>query len=153
MPKFDQAFLKVSKEHTIMQDYGAEIARVIAEDDCAELQRITKNIRSDFEDHFQLEEKIIFPAALLCLSSLEISDLIISLTKEHGLFECDIQTIVQFVDCEAKNNTISSELKTYLEDFVSRLEAHGKREMEDLFPRLDNDKRARQIIQDLLSET
>lgn len=153
MPNFDQAFLRVSKEHAIMQEYVSDLRQVVESNDCRKLQKITENIRADFEDHFQIEEKIIFPAALLCLTTLETADLIITLSKEHGLFECDVQTIIQFVDCESKNNSISTELKVFLEGFINRLEKHAKREMDELFPKLDTDKRAQKIIQDLLKET
>jgi iron-sulfur cluster repair protein YtfE (RIC family) len=153
MPQYNEAFLKVSKEHTIVKKYIWDLKSVLESDNCVQLQEAIQNIKADLLDHFNLEERIIFPAALICLPSLEMADRIIRLSREHGVFESDVPTIIQFVECHDPNQPISQELGMFIQNFIERLETHARIEMDELFPKMDQDKRCLKVIQDLLEET
>lgn len=153
MPQYNEAFLKVSKEHTIVKKYIDNLKSVLESDNCVQLQEAVKNMKADLIDHFNLEERIIFPTALICLPSLEMADRIIRLSREHGAFESDVPTMLQFVECHDPDQPIGQELKTFILHFIERIERHARIEMEDLFPKMDRNKRCLKIIQDLLEET
>ncbi|HDQ45695.1 MAG TPA: hemerythrin domain-containing protein [bacterium] len=153
MPKYSEAFLKASKEHVIVNQYVSKLKAVLESEDGIRLRQAVATLEADLTDHFNLEERILFPTALLCLPSLEMADRILGLTREHGVFESDVQAILHVVRSPETDRAIPPELKTRVQDFIDRLDAHARIEMDDLFPKMDRDKRSLAVIRDLLTET
>ncbi len=153
--KFTDAFLQLSKEHIIYQQYINQLNDLIQEGtDVGNfnlLKKIVLNIKNDLLDHFQLEEQVLFPAALLSLPSVAMADQILYLTREHGAFERDTETLIQIVKCQPGDNPdIPQLLIDFLKTYTDNLDKHARTEMEDLFPKLDEDKRCIEIIRDFV---
>lgn len=153
--KFTDAFLQVSKEHIIYQQYINQLKDLIHEGTDAGnfdlLKKIVLNIKNDLLDHFQLEEQVLFPAALLSLPSVEMADQILLLTREHGAFERDTETLIQIVNCQpADNQDIPQQLIDFLKTYTDNLDQHARTEMDELFPKLDADKKCIEVIRDFV---
>ena len=149
--KVDATFLNISKEHTLIQKYLIEFEAILNQGFLShsflELKKSIKTFKGDFLDHFQLEETFLFPTALLCIPSVENIDLILCLQKEHGCFEKEIEFILEQVRIQPeKDLQIHEILFKQLSDFTARMSAHAETEMSQLFPQLDADSRAQEII-------
>lgn len=153
--KFDNAFLKISKEHQIVQRYTDLFGKLVQSGpragNFAALSDVVKTLKQDLSDHFQLEEQVLFPAALLALPSVDMADQILLLTREHGAFERDTATLIQIVTCHPQDNPdIPQETLDFLKTYTDNLKKHAQMEMSDLFPKMDADKRCREVIREFI---
>jgi hypothetical protein len=96
--------LKLSNEHRIIMNYVVRLEKALEEGDYSGLVASWKAVEVDFQReiqaHFSLEERVIFPSALLGLSTAESVVLVLSLQKEHGIVEGLLAEIVTLVDVD-----------------------------------------------------
>ena len=153
--QFTNAFLQISKEHKIVKEFITDFKSLIdAGPQAGNLQTLkdkTKILKEDLFEHFQLEEQVLFPAALLAMPSVELADRILLLTREHGAFERDVMTLKQIVACHPeKDPNIPQNTLDFLVTFVENLESHTRIEMDELFPRMDQNKKCTEVIRDFV---
>ena len=151
--KVDGRFLKISKEHEIVKHYLQSFQQVIDQGILADtfpaVKDKMKTFRQDFEHHFEVEELFLFPTALLCISTFSVIDLILKLQKEHGMFLKDVERIEDLVRSQREDDKQMHELLfNQIKQFTIEMEQHVKDEMNILFPQLDGNDRALQIIKD-----
>lgn len=151
--KVDGRFLKISREHEIINKYLQSFQEIIDQGMLADTFSVVtdqmKTFRQDIENHFEVEELFLFPTALLCIPSVPMIDLILRLQKEHGMFLKDVERIEELVRSQPEGDKQIHELLfTMIENFTGLMEQHARDEMNDLFPQLDDNKRAQEIIKD-----
>lgn len=96
----------------------------------------------EMKNHFELEERIFFPAFCLSIHSAEIARVVLQLQKEHGYFEKDAELLKQFL--AGKDLESALENRVFEETFsvlVQRLTKHALRETNELFPLIDSNRR------------
>ena len=94
----NEKYLNASKEHTQVFDYldtfKFYLKRGNTDFTVKDVKKTLTRFEKDIKDHFRLEEEVLFPAALVCMPSLEVIDQILALQKEHGYFEKDLETLI-----------------------------------------------------------
>lgn len=147
--------LKHSDEHRVIIESVTEFDRIAGEKDSAEVvKKLTgwKNmLEKELPEHFRLEETIFFPAALSGKKPVEIIRIVLDLTREHGLMECGIESLVRKIDALEEDAARLDEVLTKdAREFLSILKTHAEREVKELFPFIDTDPYAKAVLRDLL---
>ena len=154
--KVDEKFLKISQEHTLILDYIVQFEELLAKDASsgavADLTAILPSFEKDIEEHFLLEEEILFPAALTCLKDLDVIDRVLLLQKEHGYFERDLEFICRLVENHPNDaKKMSAECYQRLQAYTEALREHARVEMEDIFAKMDKSRQCQKLIEGLTS--
>jgi len=154
--KVDEKFLKISQEHTLILDYIVRFEDVLDKDAStgavADLTTILPSFEKDIEEHFLLEEQVLFPAALTCLKDLDVIDKVLLLQKEHGYFERDLEFICRLVENHPDDvKKIPAECHQRLQAYTEALKEHARVEMEDVFAAMDKSRRCQKLIEGLTS--
>jgi iron-sulfur cluster repair protein YtfE (RIC family) len=151
--KIEGKFLKIAQEHEIVMAHLSKLKEILKNprDGLKMLEEILPVFQSDMRQHFKIEERFLFPAALLSMPSVEIVDMITILVKEHGYTERDIQALKSLVENQPDGSS-AEEIMDLLEKITGDIEKHALIEIEDLFAKMDNNKRCRKIIQGILLE-
>jgi len=149
--KVDEQFLRLSMEHTLIKDYIQTFENILCDsDDPISFQKfikIMKRFKKDLLDHFNLEERVLFPAALSCLSSLEIVDTVLLMTKEHGYLERDLDLILGIMQQKKSSKpALPDDLQEPLKVFTQFLKKHAQIEMESVFRPMDESRRCGRIL-------
>jgi iron-sulfur cluster repair protein YtfE (RIC family) len=151
--KIEGKFLKIAQEHEIVMAHLSKLKEILKNprDGLKRLEEMLSVFQSDMRHHFKIEERFLFPAALLSMPTIEIVDMIMMLEKEHGYTERDIQTLKSLVENHPEGSS-AEEIMDLLEKIAADIEKHALIEIEDLFPKMDDNKRCRKIIQGILLE-
>jgi iron-sulfur cluster repair protein YtfE (RIC family) len=154
--KIEGRFLKIAQEHEQVLDYLDRIKHFLdpgkTAADFSEIQNLFTKFKPDILHHFKIEERFLFPAALLSMPEIELTDMILTLQKEHGFFERDIGMIENAISENPAGNRIPDELKKLLKKLIADLENHAAIELDQLFPRMDANKKCSKIIKGILLE-
>ena len=149
--KIKEKFLKISREHEIIKDYVLKFQDILYDKSANPMRALRKAVKSfehDLLAHFKLEETFIFPTALLCMQDIHIVDLVLTLQKSHGHFERDMRDLLNMIqDTDNAQKDIPEHIKAHVSAFSKNMLEHAEYEMNDLFPKLDENKRANEIIQ------
>ena len=104
--KVDEQYLRLSMEHTLILDAIQGFEEILSKPGAPQsfptLKEKMKTFETDCRDHFDLEERVLFPAALACLSSLEIVDTVLLMQKEHGYLERDLDGLLTLIQKQPK---------------------------------------------------
>jgi len=153
--KVSEAFLKLSMEHTQVLDHLKQLQAILKGKKTGmgrRLGRETAAFARDLRKHFELEEMVLFPTAMICIPALENIDRVLVLQKEHGIFETEMEDLLQVLRNPAQMNKRPSDaLIRCFQSLIRRLKKHADIEMRDLFPRLDDSRRAQKIIRGFVS--
>lgn len=149
--KVDEQFLRMSMEHTLILEAIRSFEEILSKPDAPQsflnLKEKMKTFEKDCEDHFNLEEKVLFPAALACLSSLEIVDTVLLMQKEHGYLERDLDDLLTLIQNQPKKMpTIPEEIQDPFISFCALLKEHADVEMEDIFRPMDESRHCRKFL-------
>lgn len=146
----DRQYLKISREHQIVKDYILKFQNILFEEKSNTMKLLRnafKHFEEDMISHFRLEEIFIFPTALLCIPDITTADLVLKLQKEHGYFERDLKAILQMIEDTPKPvKEIPDPIKKVIGSFSTSFIHHAENEMNVLYPEIDNNKRANEII-------
>lgn len=147
--KVDEKFLKASKEHIIIHNHIQLFQDLLAKESTDEwrhlLQQALGPFESDIRAHFELEEQVLFPAALTCLSSLEICDMVLKFQKEHGYFEKDLMMLQSRLSTET-----DEDLRAFLEQFLKQFREHALAETQQLYYLMDREKACQRLIKGII---
>jgi hemerythrin-like domain-containing protein len=149
--KVNEQFLRLSMEHTLIIEYIGSFEKIIRKSNTAgsfpEFKKVMKVFKKDILDHFNLEERVLFPAALACLTSLEIVDTVLSLQKEHGYLERDLDSLYGHIRKQERTmQTLSVNLVSLLKAFTRMLKNHAQIEIESVFRPMDENRRCGRIL-------
>jgi len=149
--KVDEQFLRLSMEHTLILDYINTFEKILHESSTPfsfpELLNTLKKFKKDLQDHLNLEERVLFPAALSCLSSLEIVDTVLLMQKEHGYLERDLETLQHLIQLKPRTTKIFPQnILDRLKGFTGLLKKHAQIEMESIFRPMDESRRCGRIL-------
>ena len=154
----EEKYLKASREHSVIYDHIQKFDVLIngktGPDTVRQLKELTITFAEDLDQHFVTEEQVLFPAALYCLQSLDIYDLVLVLQKEHGYLERDFAEIsdrIQFLSSRQKK--IPEDLKTCMNRFLQALKQHAGVEIEDLFKKMDDARVCTKLIKGITIPT
>jgi hemerythrin-like domain-containing protein len=153
--KVDEQFLRLSMEHTLILDVIHDFHDVLSKPDAKEsfhnIKRMTEAFEKDCRDHFNLEETVLFPAALACLSSLDSVDVVLLLQKEHGYLERDLDSLLDFLQNQPETTvTIPGDLQIQMQSFCTMLDKHAQIEMKEVFRLMDESRHCQKILKGFL---
>jgi hemerythrin-like domain-containing protein len=152
----DNMVAKIAKEHQIITKYVAEFNKRYKTKD----KEFFKGIASFFDfmekdllRHFQFEEVVIFPASMMGDSKYGNILMVMSLQKEHGIIENQLQVLIsELKDRKASHQKLSNELVDRLKDFFELLKNHTKREVTDLYPMIDENSKSKALLKVYIKE-
>lgn len=149
--KIEGKFLKIAHEHEIVMAHLSNLKEILKDrkNGLNRLEEMLPVFKSDMRQHFRIEERFLFPAALLSMPSIELVDMIMALTKEHGYTERDIQTLEFLVEKKSDASSVE-DIMDLLEKIIGDIEKHALIEIDQLFPKMDSDKKCRKIVQGIL---
>lgn len=139
-----------SKEHKLILETLGELESVLHLSSRDELVTKLKSIIETFQKriliHQQMEEKVIFQAALEVLHSEKIVALTLRLQKEHGQFTATIESLIFKIWNMDFNDNLLMRLSNELKDLTTAIKKHSLTEVKELFPILSNNLRCKQLI-------
>ncbi|MBN2104031.1 hemerythrin domain-containing protein [bacterium] len=150
--KVESKFIRIAQEHEIVLDYLEKLKSMLnlaPRDRLQKLREMLPVFKSDMRHHFQIEERFLFPAALLAMPSVELVDRVLMLQKEHGYTERDMDILEKMVENEPEETEAIFQL---MSDIIEDTERHAKIEMDDIFPKMDADKKCQKIISGIILE-
>jgi iron-sulfur cluster repair protein YtfE (RIC family) len=154
--KVEGRFLKIAQEHNQVLDYLDRITNLLASEKsgsaCSYMKNLLKEFKADLLHHFKIEEHFLFPAALLSMPGIDLTDMILSMQKEHGFFERDIGVIEEQLLEIPDKDPIPDDLSRLLKKLITDLEKHADTEIDQLFPRMEANKKCSKIIKGILLE-
>jgi len=151
--KIEGKFIKIAQEHEVVMQYIDKLKNISkqpAEKKMAQLHELWPAFQSDMKHHYKIEERFLFPAALLTMPSIELIDMMLTLQKEHGYSERDMARMKALLDSQTVDTASVSQL---LGTMIQDLEEHARIEMEQLFPQMDKNKKCRELIRGILLES
>jgi len=94
-------------------------------------------------DHFEFEEKNIFPVCLLNLASPELVKLILELQKDHGVILTKTEDFLRraTANIRSPNEETTADLKLKGKEILDILLVHASKEDDDLIPIIEKNKK------------
>ena len=149
--KIDNMVAKISKEHKIITDYVVKFNKSLQIRDKEFFKGIAaffNFLKKDLLQHFRFEEVVIFPASIVAEPRYENILMIMSLQKEHGLLENQLQVLNAEINAlKLAREKLSNELIERIKLFFDELKIHAKREMTDVFPMIDANPKSKALIE------
>lgn len=147
---------KIAKEHLIITKYVAEFNKKLKTRDKEFFKGIVSFfdfLEKDLLSHFRFEEVVIFPASIIGESEYGNVLMVMSLQKEHGTIENQLQVLMSEIKgLKASHEKLSNKLIDKIKDFFELLKAHAKREMTDLFPMVDANAKSKALLEIYIKE-
>ena len=110
-------------------------------------------LANDLRGHFLFEEMVIFPAAIAGKPAYENILMVMSLQKDHGVLEENLNAlIVQLNDLKINRQKLTTELINQIKAFFDALKAHARSEMTDLFPMVDATPESKALMEKYAAE-
>ncbi len=142
---------KIAKEHKIITDYVVKFKESLKNRDkkfFKGLATFFDFLEKDLKQHFRFEETIIFPAAISGDTQYDNVLLVLSLAKEHGMFETQLQALQSEIkQIQVSREKLSTDLIDRIKEFLDALKTHAKREITDLFPMVDANPASKDLLQ------
>jgi len=142
---------KISQEHKIIIDYVAKFNKSYKEQDEEFFKGIAtffNFLEKDLLAHFRYEEVVIFPASITGESNYGNTLMVMSLQKEHGLLENQLQCLIDELKIvKSSHEKLTSELIEKIKLFIDALKTHAKREMTDLYPMLNDSAKCKALLE------
>lgn len=156
--KTDSIVLQLSREHGVMFDGARRLWQLIEADDheklLPELTAFLQSTGENIASHFEVEEKVFFPAALLAFSSYEMARLVLRLQKEHGVLTIGLCRLIRMTEGEILEGGRLSDISlAAVSNFLAELVAHAERETETLFPMLEQNDTGKRLIKEYILES
>ena len=141
---------KLSNEHKIIIDYVARFNKSYQEQDkdfFKGLVTFFDFLEKDLLAHFRYEEIVIFPASIVGESNYGNTLMVMSLQKEHGLLENQLQCLRNELKAlQSSREKLTQELIERVRAFIDALKDHAKREMTDLYPMLNANTKSKALL-------
>ncbi len=144
----DNAILKLSKEHQLINHYAARFTTNQKKPDPAfleDLPSFLSFLEKDLKKHFRMEEILFFPAALNGDPSYETSLLVLHLQKEHGILETRLKTVLAAGKRVQQGKDAALAFQK-IGAFFEVLKNHARLEITELFPLIDKNKNCTALL-------
>jgi len=147
---------KISREHKIITEYVVKFNQSLKNRD----KKFFKGI-ADFFDflekdlllHFQFEEIVIFPTAIVGESKYDNILMVMTLQKEHGMIENQLKNLMSEIKgLKQSHKKLTMELINKIKLFFNDLKTHAKREMTELFPMVDANPKSKALLKIYIKE-
>ncbi|NOY70380.1 MAG: hemerythrin domain-containing protein [Deltaproteobacteria bacterium] len=149
----ENATAKIAGEHKLITDYVERFLKAYKHRDKAffgELSAFMSLMEKELYNHFSLEERVFFPAAVHGAKDYDITLMVLNLQKEHGLLETRLSGILKNKYAIVSGRMENPLVKT-IADFLKDLGSHAEMEMRDLFPAMDENIRCKTLMERYLS--
>lgn len=147
---------KLSNEHKIIIDYVAKFNKSYKDRDKEFFKGLItffKFLEKDLLAHFRYEEVVIFPASIMGEFSYDNTLMVMTLQKEHGLLESQLQGLTgELKALKSSHEKLSSDLMEKIKTFMDDVKAHAKREMTDLYPMLNANAKCKALLEIYIKE-
>ena len=147
----DNYIAKLSREHQIITKYVAEFNNKLKSRDKEFFKGIASFfdfLAKDLKQHFSFEEVVIFPAAIIGSPQIDNVLMIMTLQKEHGLLENELDHLMfELNDLKISRQKLSNELINKVAAFFDLLKTHAKREITDLYPMIDANPESKALLE------
>lgn len=131
---------RLIRDHESTSEYAEDLEKVLGflhdEEAWRKIQPIDDFFKCNLIEHFNFEEKIIFPAILLKIANTESVKLILELQKEHGSILKELEAFRQIIS-GAKfplDKDTAIRLGAVARNIINSLLAHAAKEDENLLP-------------------
>jgi iron-sulfur cluster repair protein YtfE (RIC family) len=112
----------------------------------SELRKIVEPFKEKMLMHQQLEEQVIFSAALETIPTDTIIRTVLHLQKEHGYFESSLDSIIQNLQLLEESQQNRLLIENEIKKLVLNIKKHSLMEIKNLFPALSTNPRCSQLI-------
>jgi len=140
----------LSNEHKIIIDYIGKFNKSYKNRDKEFFKGLItffKFLEKDLLAHFRYEEVVIFPASIMGEPTYGNTLMVMTLQKEHGLLENQLQGLADELKAlKSSHEKLSSDLVEKIKTFMDDLKAHAKREMTDLYPMLNANAKSKALL-------
>jgi len=147
---------KLSREHKIITEYIAKFNNSYKNKDKEFFKGIASFfnfLEKDLLQHFRFEEVVIFPASMIGEPKYGNILMVMSLQKEHGMLENQLQLLTsELKGLKLSREKLSNELIDRIKLFFDALKTHAKREMTDLYPMIDANSKSKALLEVYLKE-
>jgi hemerythrin-like domain-containing protein len=141
---------KLSNEHKIIIDYVGKFNKSYKDRDkefFKGLANFFNFLEKDLLAHFRYEEVILFPASIMGESNYGNTLMVMTLQKEHGIMEHQLQNlVVELKALQSSREKLSSALIEKVKAFIDFLKTHAKREMTDFYPMLNANAKSKALL-------
>lgn len=142
---------KLSREHVLINQYVSEFNKNFKTKD----REFFKGIETFFVflekellNHFRFEEVVIFPASLVGESTYGNVLMVMTLQKEHGILETQLEALKSEIRNLRENKApLTDEPIDKIKLFFDSLKNHAKREMTDLYPMIDANSKCKALLE------
>ena len=152
--KIDNEIAKLANEHKLIADYVAKFSKGKSQKDKAffsNLQSFFQFLKKDLLRHFELEELVIFPAAVNGAPSYETTLAVLHLQKDHGRLENQFNQLLGR-ESEMAPQKLNASLVKEMGNFFENLKNHAKYELTELFPAIDQHNQCKNLIEQYLDD-
>ncbi len=152
--KIDNEIAKLANEHKLIADYVAKFSKGKAKKDKAffsSLQSFFRFLKKDLLRHFELEELVVFPAAVNGDPTYETTLAVLHLQKDHGRLESQFNQLLAR-ESEMAPQKLNASLIKEMGTFFDKLKNHAKYELTELFPAMDQKPQCKNLIEQYLDD-
>lgn len=147
----DNQVAKIAREHKIITDYVVKFNKSLKIRDKKFFKGIATFfhfLEKDMLNHFRFEEVVIFPASVVGESQYGNIITVMSLQKEHGMFEHQIKLLHDEIQgLQQAREKLTNDLIDRIKQFLDEFKTHAKREMTDLYPMIDANPKSRALLE------
>ena len=148
--------LKLAQEHKLITDYIVKLSDKLKSNDRGfidEFSSFLSLLEKDLFTHFETEEKVFFPAAIMGAAAYETTLMVMQLQKDHGALEKELRSLVETSKISGiKPEMLNEAMLALIKDFFTRLKVHVKREMIELYPMINENPRSRALLKTYIEE-
>jgi len=149
--KVTQHFLQLSKEHVIIWEHVDKLEKTLqAQPATGAVLELIEALCEDMAEHFAIEEEVLFPAALMGLSDLDVVDDVLTLSKEHGYFEHDFAHLREQLAGMDAAPPLPQEDSVRISHILLSFRQHARLETESLFRQMDESRECGKILKGLI---
>ncbi len=147
---------KLIQDHHTITDQVTRLSEKLKTKDSEffkEFKEFISFLEKDLIPHFEIEEKVFFPAAIMGASAYETTLMVMQLQKDHGALEKQILSLMETSKTTGfAPETLNEAMLQTVKDFFSRLKIHVKRELIELLPLIDENPRSRSLLKSYAEE-
>ncbi|MGM0600923.1 MAG: hemerythrin domain-containing protein [Candidatus Rifleibacteriota bacterium] len=139
-----------AQEHKLILETVGEMEACLkfnsADEMIQQLRQLVEPFKEKLTMHQQLEEQVIFSAALETVPADTTISTILQLQKDHGYFEATLDSIIYNLWNLEENNQNRQMIEHEIKKLLSQLKKHSLLEIKNLFPVLSKNPKCSQLI-------
>lgn len=142
---------QLTQEHDLIRSYVLRIRDILEERDIEglayEFSTVKKSLLSDIKNHFDLEEKVVFPAVLSVMTDASTIGLVLELVKAHGRMMRLLASLDEIFRHGGKpSHEFSGIVISMIRDLLEEFRTNSSSEIIDLFPLASSNERVKAAV-------